>query len=83
MNPMDASLNEKLAQMANRVYKDVTVPLNQHREDDPVAYERRERNIDGTWKEHRYQSRHQAPGGPGFHFLEYAKSNFRNPLELI
>lgn len=50
-NPLDKSLNEKLAQMANRVYRDVTVPLGQHREDDPVAYERRELNIDGTWKE--------------------------------
>ena len=73
--------------MASRVYKDVVVPQNQHKEDDPVAYERRELNIDGTWKEHRYQQRnhsmHQSPGGPGFHFLEYAKSNFRNPLELI
>ena len=52
-----------------------------------MAYERRELNIDGTWKEHRYprngNSIHQTPGGPGFHFLEYAKSNFRNPLELI
>ena len=35
-SPLDASLNEKLAQMANKVYRDVIVPLDQFKEDDPV-----------------------------------------------
>ena len=80
MNPLDASLNEKLAQMASKVYRDVVVPLDQSKEDDPVQYERRQLNIDGTWKDLNH-GRSNANGG--FHFLDYAKSNFRNPLELI
>ena len=36
LSPLDASLNEKLAQMANKVYRDVIVPLDQFKEDDPV-----------------------------------------------
>lgn len=47
---MDASLNEKLAKMASKVYRDVVVPLEHLKEDDPVAYERRQLNLDGTWK---------------------------------
>jgi len=41
VHPMDASLNEKLALMASKVYKNVVVPLEHLKEDDPVAYERR------------------------------------------
>lgn len=50
VHPMDASLNEKLAKMASKVYRDVVVPLEHLKEDDPVAYERRQLNLDGTWK---------------------------------
>ena len=56
LTPVDASLNEKLAQMASKVYRDVVVPLDQVKEDDTGAYERRKLNIDGTWKEHRYKN---------------------------
>ena len=62
------------------MYKDVVVPVDYNREDDPVAYERRQLNVDGTWKEHRYNSYQQANGN--FNFLEYASKNFKNPLEL-
>ena len=41
MSPDDASLNEKLAQMASKVYRDVVIPIDHLKEDDPVAYERR------------------------------------------
>ena len=81
MSPDDASLNEKLAQMASKVYRDVVIPIDHLKEDDPVAYERRQLNLDGTWKEQRYNNRVTA--NPGFHFLEYASKNFKNPLELI
>ena len=56
MNPMDASLNEKLFEMASKVHRDVVMPADLAREDDPVSYERRRLNIDGTWKEHRYKN---------------------------
>ena len=83
LSPMDASLDEKLARMASKVYKDVVVPYGMQNEDDPMPYERRRLNIDGTWREHRYKNGSHSPRGPGFHFLEYAAKNFRNPLEMI
>ena len=55
-NPNDADLDLKLAQMANKVYKDVVVPLEQANHEESGAYERRQLNRDGTWKESRYKS---------------------------
>jgi len=37
--------------MASKVYKNVVVSSSEMREDDPVSYERRRLNLDGTWKE--------------------------------
>lgn len=50
---------------------------------DPVSYERRRLNIDGSWKENRYNKNGQQSPGGTFHFLEYASKNFKNPLDLI
>lgn len=69
--------------MANKVYKDVVVPLESTRDDDPGTYARRKLNIDGTWKDHRYKKGNHSPNPQGFHFLEYASKNFKNPLEVI
>ena len=83
-NDAAGTLDERLAMMANRVYRDVVVPLEQAKEDDPVTYERRKLNIDGTWKEHhRYKNSSLSPADHHFHFLEYASKNFRNPADLL
>ena len=56
-------------------HKDVVVSLDHQRKlNDMIIYQRRELNLDGTWKEKaRARSKlREDVGGEGFHFLEYA-----------
>lgn len=79
------NLNEKLAWMASKMHRDVVMPL-WHRDDNPGVYARRKLNIDGTWKEkQRFNQVFNTVTDEArpFHFLEYAKQNFSNPLELL
>ena len=72
ISPMDAALNEQLAQMANRVYKSIVAPQS----------EEGAGSQDKTKLDHE-RGKHNEKLKPGFHFLEYAAKHFKNPIELI
>ena len=77
----DDDLDYRLAEMASKAHNSVIRPYQYFMEDDPVRYERRKLEMDGHggWKDGRYKQKPE----PGFHFLEYASKNFKNPIDMI